>query len=134
VLGADGLPLIADRTRLPPYPVSKFASGMDSLMGDAVEELQVLKPVVLLVSVNVVDVEAFWDWPVGSLPYPSMLHDRPSVAIDASIPFGGDVALFPVCRFRPSFTHDANSSGLHEHNMFCRVKPASLSSRLVFAQ
>jgi hypothetical protein len=67
-LGLEGSKELADGARLPPNPIDKLAPGVDSLVGCGVNEEEVGEGVVLLVSVDVVDLVALGDWPVSGFP------------------------------------------------------------------
>jgi hypothetical protein len=88
VLSVDGLKLPTEFAGFPPHAVSDFASAVDSLVGDCIEQLQVPDSVVLLVEVDMVDLEAIGDRSVMALPFDDVVHDSPS---SFSIPNGVSV-------------------------------------------
>jgi hypothetical protein len=121
---------------LEPDSASKLAAGVDSLVGDGVDELQVADTVVELVFVDVVDLVSVGDLsPVVLLPDPSVGHDEPTTPVDAQVAIFGYTAVSEiVVWFWSALAHAFSSSGLHEHNMFSTVKPASRSDRDAFGQ
>ena len=72
MFGGKWLEFSANMAGFPPHTVSQLAPAMQTLVSCGVNKGKVFKPVILLVSVSVVDRESFWDRPVCLFPNPVM--------------------------------------------------------------
>ena len=106
MLGCDWFEGIADRTGLPPGISSEFTSRVDSLVIGIGEELEVFEPVILLVSIGVVEGVAFWDWSISLSPDVDVLEDESSINNFSEVSFCCDVPTVWSCWYWSSFTHE----------------------------
>tara|TARA_Y100000310_G_scaffold301027_1_gene337137 strand:+ start:143 stop:682 length:540 start_codon:yes stop_codon:yes gene_type:complete len=134
VCRSDRLEPATASARLPPDTVAEFAAAVEPLVGDLVNEEEVLDSIVEGVPVDVVDIVPCRDRPtVVLLPGPSVGHDEPSPPIDPVVSGPVDTPFAEVVLWlRSSLSHAC--SGLHEHNMFSAVNPASRSDLDAFGQ
>ncbi|HEY9413516.1 MAG TPA: hypothetical protein VIQ30_02050 [Pseudonocardia sp.] len=87
----DGLEITADRARLPPDSVAEFASGVDPLVSDGVDEFEIVRSVVELVVVLVVDLEPGRDRS-SVLPFPDLdVLEFASLVAVSSVALGREV-------------------------------------------
>jgi hypothetical protein len=92
MLGVCWLPLSADvAPALPSVPLS-IMRRVESLVGERVNESEVLDSVVLLVSVDVVDVESLGDWSVLLLPDPIVDVSESPSELGTVVSLGGRIA------------------------------------------
>jgi hypothetical protein len=105
VVGSDGLELAADAARLPPAVAAQLASGMDALVLGGTDEAEVVQSVVLLVSVDVMDLEPSGDAPVDALPDGDMGEAEPSVNVAPEVARPRDVEAVWPFRLWTAFTH-----------------------------
>lgn len=92
VLGVDRLEFSADPAGLPPDTFSEFASGVDSLVLELGDELEVPGCVVELVPVPVVDVVPGWDRAVELFPDVDVFHDLSTADLESAVSLGSDVS------------------------------------------
>jgi len=106
--GSHRLDLSADSARLPPLAVSELAAGVDALVGDGIDEEEVGESVVLLVTVDVVDLVAVGDGSVDGLPGDDVPELEPVGVIgapSAEIALAGDVLSVWSLGLRSALSH-----------------------------
>jgi len=130
--GADWLRLPASLAGFPPLAVALFASRMEPLVSDGIDEFEISDPVVLLVFVLVMDLEPFRDRPVVRFPFNDVGESHSSLAriVDSVIPLFGDEAVSGwVLAWRSALSHASQSQ-----NCLGSSSPASRSLRAAFGQ
>ena len=87
-----GMPFSALPAGLPPFTVSQFASAMDSLVRERVNQLKVFDSVIEWLAVDMVKVLACWDCAVMPFPNKYVFHTEASTdwVVDAAITLGRD--------------------------------------------
>jgi hypothetical protein len=95
----------ADTAGLPPLSVSELAPGVDALVGDGVDEEEVVEGVVLLVAVDVVDLEAFGLGTVDGFPGCDVSELESSVHVASEIALAGDVLSIRSASLWSSLSH-----------------------------
>jgi hypothetical protein len=107
----DGSEESADSAGLPPNPIDKLASGVDSLVTDGIDEEEVGEAVVGLVPVDVVDLVALGDRPVDGLPGADVAELESSASVVSSeIALTGDVLAVWSLGLRSPLSHAGSLS------------------------
>ena len=108
VLDVDGLEFAADGAGLPPLAVSEFATGVDALVLELRDDLEVPDVVVELVAVSVVDVVPRGDVAsVVLLPDVDVFHDLSPADSEPAVSLGCDC---PVHGFIVSQLHEGRNA------------------------
>jgi hypothetical protein len=106
--GAHRPELTADPAGLPPLAVSEFAPGVESFVGERIDEDEVDESVVLLVAVRVVDLVSGGDGSVGRLPgddVPELESIGVSGRMSSEIALAGDVLAIRSLGLRSALSH-----------------------------
>jgi hypothetical protein len=129
LVGEDSVEL-ADRAPFPPLTVDELATGVEPLMGDGIDGLEIGDSVVELVAVDVVDLLSGWDGSEVLLPGNVVLVSESAFVVPSEIALAGDVIAVCSGGLWSCLSHDSGFTVLQlQYTALVPRTTGSLSAR-----